>query len=267
MKKQLLAIAAAVGTITLGASARATMVAGWDFSQYLGDGTYVVDDGSLFEFVDTLGANYSSLDASGVGPDSAGFGTMYVNGQFGSANQQVGSGAEALLPHFAAPTGSLSSNLTAPVTDGFGNPFDTLQTLQFEGQVNANALAMTALASTNVVFAATPPVPGTDWIVSFGGRTQGGTSSVEVEFSSDGTSYASVGVIPLNTVDTAFSVALGGVLAQTGFVRLSFLVDSPASAPVIDNVAISATLIPEPGTALLLATGLAGLARYGRRRA
>jgi hypothetical protein len=37
---------------------------------------------------------------------------------------------------------------------------------------------------------------------------------------------------------------------------------------VIDNVAISAgNVVPEPGTALLLALGLAGLGASGRRRA
>jgi hypothetical protein len=265
MKKQLLAIAAALGTITLGANAQAVMVAGWDFSQYLGDGTYVVDDGSLFEFVDTLGANYSSLDPSGLGPDSAVYGTMYVNGQFGSTAQPVGSGGETFLPS-ASVGGSLASNLTAPVTDGFTNPFDSHTSLQFEGQLNAQSLAMIALGSSSVVFSATPTLPGTDWIVSFGGRSFSGTSSVEVEFSTNGIDYASAGVIPLSAIDTPFSVALGAVLAQTAFVRFTFAVDGPA-APLIDNVAISATLVPEPGTALLLAIGVAGLARQGRRRA
>jgi len=265
MKKQLLAIAAAVGTITLGAGAQATMVAGWDFSQYLGDGTYVVDDGSLYEFVDTLGANYSSLDPSGLGPDSAAYGTMYVNGQFGSTAQPVGSGAETFVPS-AAVGGSLASNLTAPVSDGFLNPFDSHTSLQFEGEVNARLLAMTALGSSSVVFGVTPGVPGADWAVGFGGRTQSGSSSVEVAFSTDGANYVSAGVIGLTAVDTPYSVALGSELAQAAFVRFTFAVDG-AAAPVIDNVAISATLIPEPGTALLLLSGLGGMAAYGRRRA
>lgn len=266
MKKQLLAIAAVVGAITAGGSARATMVAGWDFSQYLGDGTLVVDDGSLFEFVDTLGANYSSLDPSGLGPDSAPYGRMYLNGQFGSTAQPAGSGAETFLPT-AAVGGSLASNLNAPVTDGFLNPFDAHQALQFEGQPNAQFLAMTALASTSVVFAATPSLPGTDWILTFGGRTQSGSSSVEISFSTNGSDYTSRGVFPLSTTDTPFGpIALGSDLAQAGFVRFSFLVDGAAAA-VIDNVAISATLVPEPGTALLLLAGLAGLTVHGRRRA
>jgi hypothetical protein len=266
MKKQLLAIAAALGAITLGGSARATMVAGWDFSQYLGDGTYVVDDGSLFEFVDTLGANYSSLLPNGLGPAAGAYGTLYVGGQFGSTDQQVGSGAETFLPSFSPPGGSLGSNLTAPVVDGFLNPFDTWTNLQLEGQVNAVALAMTALGSSSAVFAATPGQGGTDWLITFGARTQSGASTLGIEFSTDGSSYAPIQQIALSAVDTAYSMTLPAGLTPTAFVRFVFDVDG-ASAPVIDNVAISATLVPEPGTIFLLVSGIVGLFVHGRHRA
>lgn len=265
--RKMLAIAAMIGAITLGGSAKATMVAGWDFSQYLGDGTLVVDDGSIFEFVYTLGANYSHLVSpasttsgiGGVSPLAAQFGTMFIDGQFGSTDQAV---QDAFLP-FA---NSLNSNLTRPVVPEFPNEFDSHTILQFEGQVNAQFLSMTALQSTSAVFQATPTLPGTEWSLSFGGRTQSGSSSVEVEFSPNGTDWVSLGIIALTAVDTAFDVALGDDLTQTAFVRLNFDVDG-SFAPLIDNVAINATLIPEPGTALLLLTGLAGMTAYGRRKA
>lgn len=269
--KKLLAIAAVIGAITVGGNARATMVAGWDFSQYLGDGTLVIDDGSIFDFVYTLGANYSHLVSpasttsgiGGVSPLAAQFGTMFIDGQFGSTDQAV---QDAFLP-FA---NSLNSNINAPVVNDlsspFRNPFDSHTILQFEGQVNAQLLSMTALQSTSAVFQATPTLPGTEWSLSFGGRTQSGNSSVEVEFSPNGADWVSLGIIALTAVDTAFEVALGDDLTQTAFVRLNFEVQGPF-APLIDNVAINATLIPEPGTALLLLTGLAGLTAYGRRKA
>jgi len=261
MKKQLLAIAALVGAILSGASAQATMVAGWDHSQYFGDGALSTDGAT---YTDSLPANYSSLAPNGLGPAAGAFGTLYLNGQFGSSNVGAGSGVEPVLPT-AALGGSLTSNLNAPVVDGFLNPFDSHVELTIEGQALTNSLAMTAIGAASVVYAADAGIPGTDWTLTFGARTQIGASSIAIEFSSDGASYVPVGTASLTAVDTAFSYVLSAALADRGFVRILF--DSPETAPVIDNVAISATLIPEPGTALLLLSGLAGLAAQGRRRA
>lgn len=261
MKSTLLAIVAAAA-VTLGTAgaAHATLVAGWDHSQYFGDALLSVDGAT---YTDTLPANYSSLVAGGVGNAAGGYGTLYLNGQFGSTNVGAGSGTEPFLPS-AAVGGSLASNINAPVVDGFLNPFDSFTELTLGGQEFTNSLAMTALGAANVVYAADAGVPGTGWTLTFGGRTQAGASSIAIEFSPDGVSYAPIGTANLTTVDTAYAFNLA-LAADRGFVRIVF--DSPSTAPVIDNVAISATLIPEPGTALLLLTGLGGLALEGRRRA
>jgi hypothetical protein len=262
MKSTLLAIVAAAA-VTFGAAgaAQALLVAGWDHSQYFGDALLSTDGAT---FTDTLPANYSSLVAGGLGNAAGAYGTLYLNGQFGSTNVGAGSGTEPFLPS-AAVGGSLASNLSAPVVDGFLNPFDSFTELTLGGQAFMNSLAMTALGAASVVYAADAGLPGTDWILTFGARTQAGASSIAIEFSEDGASYAPVGVANLTTVDTAYSFNLSALQVDRGFVRIVF--DSPATAPVIDNVAISATVIPEPGTALLLLAGLGGLAAHGRRRA
>ena len=244
-------------------SAQATMVAGWDFSQYAGDSFMSVDGGG--SFTNTLDANYSDLDPTfGAGAESAAFGTMYVNGQFGSTDVPVGSGTEQFLPS-AAVGGSLLSNLTAPG----GQDFDSFTVLASEGQLSTESLAMIAAAQSVVVFEAdlgSVPVIGSNWSISFGGKTANGTSSVGIAFSSDGVSFTSFGSVNLTTVDTLFTVNLGVAATNNAYVRLSF---NPVGIdqPLIDNVALNATLaVPEPSTALLGSLGLVGLVIAGRKR-
>lgn len=264
---RLATIVALAVPVLVSAPARAELVAGWDFSQYLGSGTLVIDDGSVFEFVTTLSANYSSLDPTfNAGAESAAFGTMYIDGQFGSTAVAAGAPLEEFSPYAVPGTGSLTSNLDAPVFGIGDNEFDAHTILQDEGQVNAQFLAMTALGSADVVFEAdrgSPPSGGANWILSFGANAQNGTSSVGVEFSTTGSGYASVGVADLTTTDTRFEFDLGPATSQTAFVRLSFQPELP-NAPVIDNVAIS---VPEAGGLASGVAALAGLVACRRRRA
>ncbi len=274
MKTKLFTIASLLASITLSLfsanPARAAMVAGWDFSQYFADGLLSIDGAS---YTDTLSANYSDLDPTqGAGTESAAFGTMYLNGQFGSTNVNAGSGSEPILPS-GALGGSLSSNLGAPGGLGGSLDFDTFSILAFEGQEYTNALALTAADAASAVFAAnlsSVPEIGSDWSISFGARTFSGAGSVGIAFSTDGTSYASIGSVILSALDTLYSVNLGAIATDTAFVKLSF--DAPAAGGVgqafIDNVAVNATVsaIPEPGTALLFGLGMLGLGVAGRRR-
>jgi hypothetical protein len=244
-------------------SAQASMIAGWDFSQYTGDGFMSIDGGG--SFTNTLDANYSDLDPSfGAGAESAAFGTMYANGQFGSTNVPAGTGNEQFLPS-AAVGGSLNSNLTAPG----GTDFDSFTVLLSEGQASAESLAMIAAAQSTVVFEAdlgSVPVIGSNWSISFGGRTANGASSVGVSFSSDGVTFTSFGTAALTTVDTLFTYALGTAATNNAYVRLSFN-PSGINQPLIDNVALNATLaVPEPSTAVFGALGLIGLVIAGRKQ-
>ncbi len=255
-------VAALAAAALLSGSAQAAMIAGWDFSQYAGDGLLSVDGAT---FTTTLPANYSNLDPTfGAGAESAAFGTLFLDGSFGStAITPSGLNDEQFLP----TAGSLVSNLGAP--GAF--QFDSLEILVDEGQPLANLQGMTALDPVSVVFQANLAAQafnGSDWIVSFGGKTFNGTSTVGVEFSTDGTTYSPAGSVILDTNDKPFSVNLGATTSHTAFVRLNF---NPVGSdqPIIDNLAISGTLsaIPEPGTALLVISGLIGLQTFGRRRA
>ena len=67
-----------IASAFLAAPAGASGIAGWDFSQYFGDGILSTDGTT---FTNTLPANYSNLDPSfNAGAGSAAFGTMFMNG-------------------------------------------------------------------------------------------------------------------------------------------------------------------------------------------
>src|SRR5262249_6563480 len=159
-------------------SAHAGMIAGWDFSQYLGAGVLSVDGENG---ANTLDANYSNLDPTfGAGAESAQYGTMYINGQYGSTNvDPVGPGQEVL------PTpDSLVSNLNAGAPGSF--PFDSGTTLVSEGQAFASILSMTAPGAASVVFEADlggQALNASNWILSLGAKTFAGLATVNVEVS------------------------------------------------------------------------------------
>jgi hypothetical protein len=253
-----------VAALALSASAatsgQAAVISGWDFSQWIsGGGLLSIDNATL---QNTLRANYSNLDPTfNAGPDSGVFGTMYMNGQFGSSNiVPTGNGDEAFLP-FA---GSLASNLNGILP----NPFDSLAIQISQGAIEANRAAMKSNAATSVVFSAVPGtgLQGSGWSIAFGAKSalSAGGGSIVVQFSSDGIAYATVGTANLTTVDTAYSFAAPTGTSAAGYFRLNFT----AAGSLLDNVAISATTsaVPEPTTAALLASGLGGLALMGRRR-
>jgi hypothetical protein len=238
-----------------------SMVAGWDFSQYAGDSFPSLDGENL---VNTLDSNYSDLDpTNGAGAESAAFGTMYLNGQFGSTDTNFGD----FLPSAANP-GSLTSNLDAP---GVGN-FDSHVVLQSEGQIAAFFLTMTALSASTVVFEAdlTSDLTNTgeNWTVTFGGRTSTGTAGVQVQLSLDGVNFSPAQQANFTTTDSPFSFAFGAGTSEKAYVRLVFADPLSGQNTFLDNVSISADLIPtpEPSTLALLGISLAGLVRAGRHR-
>ena len=246
---------------SLSSPASASTIAGWDFSQYVGSSFLSIDGGS---FTNTLDANYSDLDPNGAGSESATFGTMLMDGSSGSTNVDPASASAQFIP----TTDSLSSNLNAPAVVG---AFDSHTILLDEGQPFQSFLSMTAQGGVSVVFLADltgDPQSGESWSVSFGGKTFSGSAQVGIEFSTNGSSYTSLGPVNLTAADTAFSVPLALTNTDTAYVRLTFPAPGAGglNQVIIDNLAINATLVPEPGTTGLFLAGLLGLVRFGRRR-
>src|SRR5262245_26101390 len=248
----------------LAGSAQAETIAGWDFSQYMGDGSFVKDLSLVPS--NTLEANYSHRAAApGAGPGAGIFGTAYFDGSFGSTSVNPNAISPALVPTAALRNGSLQSNLRAPgysdtqvsppvLARGYAD-FDTKSALKGAGQPLFNRLSLTAPTSVQAVFKAdlgAPPPPTHHWEVSLGGRTFSGGSSLGVEFSSDGISYSPMATFPLTTNDSQFSAPLVAAVGNTAFVRLSL---NPAGGqPVIDNVSVN--LLPEPSMSLQAVAGV-----------
>jgi PEP-CTERM motif len=277
------AIAVFVASLSIAGSARAAFIAGWDFTQYAGAGTLQIsEDPNTFEPItrNTLKANYSDYDTTfGAGGDSQPFGTMWMNGTNGST--LVDPDNSIFLP----TTGSLAPNLSTPGDNEVpvgDEPFDTsagvLQVgagnyLAGTGQDFRNVLSMRALDDVSVVFEANlsvlgPLFQGENWSLTFAGISSTATSSVTVEFSTDGVSYAALAAADLTTSAAAFTRAVLANPGDNAFFRLGFTSTGANPIPRIDNVTISAdvTQVPEPGTSALLLIGLAGLGAAGRRR-
>lgn len=277
MTKTMQVIASMVAVVSAG-SARAELIAGWDFSQYFTAGRLTIDGTT---YVDTLDANYSSLDPSfNAGAGAAAYGTLYMDGTFGStgidptpgnasvipAPRKVGDygdeAATAAFQDIPVGDGAVSSNVLAPVSGPGTNPFNAFSILRAEGQTNTELLALQALGATTIAFEA-DSLGATDlaWEVSFGGRSMAYETSVNVgvAFAPNCGAYGATTNVVLSEEDDVHTVSFaGGGVGTSGCVRMDLDPDA-----VIDNVAV----VPEPGFALGLGAGVLTLMGLARRRA
>lgn len=256
-------------SLFLSASAHATMIAGWDFSQFYGSGELYVDEPGTTGYTNSLDANYSNLLLTpGAGPAAATHGTLFFDGQYGSTNVNPTSATAQLTP----TDGSLDSNINAPQTEPGFVPFNDFAALDAAGQGFEQNLALQIQSTVTFVFAAyMDTVPGlvSDWSISLGGKTLGGEAMIDFSFSIDGgLNFVSAGSRTLNTTDSLFTVTLPGLpSSDSALIRMTVNKGS-STGPQIDNVSISGNVasVPLPGVAILLGTALAAFALVGRKR-
>jgi hypothetical protein len=264
MKIKHFAIATVTGGLLLAGSAQAAVIAGWDFSQFKAPG---VSTGGL----SPLGATNASLDPNGAGSESALIGTA----TFDNATLLPTSGIGFNCQKTTGTDGCAVPNVDGPVRSNRSEPFDlglpafdAFTILMNEGQPYAHRYGVTATGPVDVVFKAVAGYTGgaNNWKVSFGGTMlTGTTSTVDVAFSGDGSSFTSYGSVNLTVDDERYEVALDTAAYGAGYVRLSL--DGSSGQPVIDNVAVEATPVPEPAAVAQLLSGVAcllGLARLRR---
>lgn len=253
MKLKSLFIAAGLSAAT---TANAALIAGWDFSQYVGDGINSIDG---VVFTETLSANYSSLAAPG--PSSAIYGTLFYDGQFSSTNVTTGAFTDEAWPTATAVTSNLSAG-----------PFDNFSTLTSNGQAATNALGFLNTAPVNIVFRADVSSAVSDyatWVFSFGAITAGSPATLNLAYSVNGSSYTALSATGITATDTAYTVALPALTTDVLYIQVGFGA-AGLNAVTIDNVAIGATVvaIPEPSSfAAIAGVALLGFAAYRRRRA
>jgi hypothetical protein len=232
------------------------LIAGWDFNQYVGAGLNAITvdpDTTDAIFATTFDANYSSLlvpggfTTNGVtsGTPANPFGTVYYNGQFGSTAVQTGRGLDEIAPF----TGSLLSNINT------GGPFGRNTGLTSNGYEFAEELSLyNTVSGSRAVFEAdltSINYTGANWTLSFAGKVAAtGTTTVGVEFSTDGVNFNNLGVANLTNLDTPYSFAVAGNTSSTAYFRLT-MNGLGVDATTIDNLGITASdlqVIPEPST-------------------
>lgn len=267
MKNKTFLIISATALTAL-SSAHADLVAGWDFSQYVGPG-FNSTNGADFTGEGNAQANYSDFNTPSPDVAAGAFGSIYFDGSFGSTDAVDGFSFQA-----APVTGNLTSN---NIQTSDLNPFNDLGSyalLTNSGQAFTNNLSLGIDDNISVVFEANIFGQGAavnGWTLNFAAMDSLNTSTVSWEVSTDGSNYTSLGLVSsLTTTDSGFSVtsALADGSDQVFFRGTFADIEVGTSRAIFDNVGISGTVVPEPSMYAAISGLVAlGFASYRRRRA
>jgi hypothetical protein len=262
------AIAAAAPVPVKAQDLEEVLVAGWDFSQYVVAGFLSIDNATLTNVLDP---NHSDLDPTNAcGIESNAFGTMHLDGLFGSTSTPLSfeEGVDPFVPVAAPGTNDLLSNADqAFLNYSFSPGACVQQQSELMPGANCSTFGMLAQDPVNVVFEANrgTQAPGS-WYLSFAARSRlEGASTITVFFSPNGAGYANLGTATVDAVDQEFNFDLGASGSSTAYVLLHFPGAEPGAEPIVDNVGIS--VVPEPAGASLAAALALGALAIARRRA
>lgn len=258
---------AGVAALSALSSANADLVAGWDFSQFVGSG-FNSTTGIDFVGEGNAQANYSDFNTPSPDVASSVYGSIFYDGSNGSTDAANGFSFQA-----APVTGNLTS-IVSQTADA--NPFNNAGSyalLSNSGQGFTSDLSLGIDGNIQVVFQASVAgqwASATGWTLDFAAKDSTNTSSVSWEISTDGTNFTSLGITSsLTTTDSGFQVTSG--LADGSdqvFFRGTFAdIEVGSTRAIIDNVGISA-VVPEPSTyAAIFGVVALGFATCRRRRA
>ena len=127
---------------------------------------------------------------------------------------------------------------------------------------NSSTTPITPTMSLNISEAGlNPTVAVSDWLLA-----QQGTTGYVVTFASDPAGDTALGLTPLTSANAGGSRP--GTLSEDGTVQTAFILkwSDGSSATIQFQSGLDAPAVPEPGSLILLGSGLLGLAGYVRRR-
>lgn len=254
MKKTNSIIAAAVFAATALTANAQELVAGWDFSQFAAPNFDFSFDTNPPSQGGVL-ANYTFTGAA-----SANYGLASTKGSISwTPLDFVGSTAPNKLSSFDTQAGFSSSTFNAA---------SSYTALTNSGQLSANDYTLAATADNSLTIFADAGAASNDWFLRYAAQDSNG-ASVSYSYSTDGSNFTSFGGDTITTGDNGYELDLAGVLdgASAVYIQLSFS-DVAGGTLNLDNVGLTASVVPEPSTYAAIAGALAlGFVAYRRRRA